>query len=317
MIASSKEFTPTPASFATKMPPVSVMPSTHESGFRNNSQRALKPANDQAQSPRSQEKVYIQLYEEAKSSDVCFERRGFDKIIVPFSTLDLEYVIHGNKIRQRLMPGEGMFIPSENTEMFILGAECEEYILIDLCVSLRDSIRGHINKLPPSMLKRATLLDGAQNLLHFAHTARRLLMSPLKNSDAAIEALGVIAVSEAFISVQTCTQRGTNLSRGMIEKIDTHIRNNIDQHLSLNDLAELCQLSMHHFARSFKVATGKTPYQYILDRRVSTARRQLCETDHTIAEIAYEAGFSSQSHMTDLFRKVLGTTPGKYRESHK
>lgn len=263
------------------------------------------------------ERVVVQLCADNQSTPTNFKRSGYDKIIVPFSVLDLEYTIHGNVIHQRLMPGEGIFIPSENKELFILSATCEEYLMIELCISLRDSIRAHIETLPASMLKRATIIDGAQNLLNFAHTARRLLMSPLKNSDAAIQALGVIAVSEAFICVQTCSQRSANLSKKMIEKIDNHIREHLHENLCLTDLAELCELSMHHFARSFKVVTGKTPYQYILDRRIGLARRRLCETSQSIAEIAYEAGFSSQSHMTDLFRRFLGTTPGKYREAHK
>ena len=61
-------------------------------------------------------------------------------------------------------------------------------------------------------------------------------------------------------------------------------------------------------------ATGMTPHRYLLSRRIERARRLLAETNMSIAQIAYLCGFSSQAHLTIAFRRLVGHTPGGYRQ---
>lgn len=92
-----------------------------------------------------------------------------------------------------------------------------------------------------------------------------------------------------------------------------HIQENLSLPLPLEELASLANLSMYHFARVFRTSMGKSPHQYIVERRVAAAKKQLDQTDAPIAQIAYDCGFSSQSHLTVTFRRVYGTTPGMQR----
>jgi len=69
------------------------------------------------------------------------------------------------------------------------------------------------------------------------------------------------------------------------------------------------------FARRFKLGTGMTPHQYVIRCRIRRAMRLLARGELTLAEIALEVGCACQSHLTTLFRKHLGTTPGAFRES--
>ena len=82
---------------------------------------------------------------------------------------------------------------------------------------------------------------------------------------------------------------------------------------TLEDLASAAGVSPYHFARVFRAETGRSPHQYLLERRVAQARRLLRTTDDPIAAIAHDCGFGSQSHMNDVFRKLLDTTPGQLR----
>jgi len=62
---------------------------------------------------------------------------------------------------------------------------------------------------------------------------------------------------------------------------------------------------------------GTTPHQHLLALRVTAAERMLLNPEMDLAEIAYAAGFSSQSHMTTAFGKLRGQTPGAYRSPFK
>jgi AraC family transcriptional regulator len=85
--------------------------------------------------------------------------------------------------------------------------------------------------------------------------------------------------------------------------------------IGLVELAAIAGLSPHHFGEAFKISVGKSPHQYVMERRVQRALELLRDGEGTIAEIAHVAGYSSQSHMTANFRRVTGLTPGRFRRS--
>jgi AraC family transcriptional regulator len=72
-------------------------------------------------------------------------------------------------------------------------------------------------------------------------------------------------------------------------------------------------MSRHHFARTFKSETGKTPMRCLAAARVSCVKRKLAEASSNIAEISVSCGFSSQSHMTRAFRAETGETPAVFQ----
>ena len=63
----------------------------------------------------------------------------------------------------------------------------------------------------------------------------------------------------------------------------------------------------------FQSAVGQTPHQYVLGRRIQRAQQMLETDDLGLADVAAACGFSSQAHMTDVFRKQQKKTPGEYR----
>ncbi len=85
--------------------------------------------------------------------------------------------------------------------------------------------------------------------------------------------------------------------------------------LRVEDLASLAGLSESHFTRLFKSETGKTPAEYLIDVRLSRARRLLLAGSATITEIALDCGFGSSSHFTAAFRRTFGITPSLYRKN--
>lgn len=82
---------------------------------------------------------------------------------------------------------------------------------------------------------------------------------------------------------------------------------------TVNELAELAGVHPVHLARVFRQHHGCTPADYLRGRRLDRACRLLSSTDDPIADVAYQAGFSDQSHLNRTFRNQLGTTPAQFR----
>ena len=96
-----------------------------------------------------------------------------------------------------------------------------------------------------------------------------------------------------------------------IELIETRL----DSALTLQRVADTVGVSQYHFARLFRLGTGTSLQRYVLGRRMARARELILRSDAPLADIAYRVGFGSQSHMTTLFRKHAGRTPGEIRRA--
>lgn len=87
----------------------------------------------------------------------------------------------------------------------------------------------------------------------------------------------------------------------------------LDEALTIETMAAEAGLSPFHFARAFRVSTGDSPHRFVLGRRIARARRGI-DRGETLAQVASRCGFASQSHFTARFRKIVGVTPGQYRQ---
>jgi AraC family transcriptional regulator len=88
---------------------------------------------------------------------------------------------------------------------------------------------------------------------------------------------------------------------------------NLCQNFRMVDLAQATGLNEAALLREFKLTFGDSPYQYVLARRVERASDLIRTTNVSLAEIAYAAGFSDQSHMTRLVKRATGLTPKELR----
>jgi AraC-like DNA-binding protein len=100
--------------------------------------------------------------------------------------------------------------------------------------------------------------------------------------------------------------------RRTTEYIDAHLEHD----LTLTEIAAVAQMSLAHFARLFKHATGQTPHRYVIVRRIERAKRLLRETAWPLIEISHRVGFTDQSYFTTAFRRHVGMTPKAYPRPH-
>lgn len=97
------------------------------------------------------------------------------------------------------------------------------------------------------------------------------------------------------------------------ERVKRHIEQNHATRINLEDLTQITRLSSSYFSTAFRVTFGTSPHDYVCRRRVEHARHLMVTTDNPLSEIALDCGFSDQSHLTRVFRRVTAQTPAAWR----
>ena len=105
------------------------------------------------------------------------------------------------------------------------------------------------------------------------------------------------------------------LSSKKLRTVFEYIEANLEEKITLSELASIAGVGKFYFCRLFKASTHMTPYKYVLCQRVERAKKLLKESDLPISDIALESGFSNQSHLAKHFRNMLDLTPLGYRQN--
>jgi AraC-like DNA-binding protein len=101
--------------------------------------------------------------------------------------------------------------------------------------------------------------------------------------------------------------------RKAVQQARQFIEEGYAQGIHLTQLAEHVSLSPYYLLRVFRAEVGMPPYAYLESVRIRQAQR-LIEMGKPLAEVAAEVGFSSQSHLTQRFKQIIGVTPGQFAQ---
>lgn len=112
------------------------------------------------------------------------------------------------------------------------------------------------------------------------------------------------------VEAEKCGVHQTKLVRKAREYVMAHI----GEAITTDALAKTCGLNRTYLCRVFSEETGMTVGQYVTAIKMEEAKRLMDITPKAISEIADYLGYSSQSHFQRVFKKMLGMTPGEYRE---
>jgi AraC family transcriptional regulator len=102
-----------------------------------------------------------------------------------------------------------------------------------------------------------------------------------------------------------------------LRRVLDYISSNIDEDITLADLARVADQSPFHFARKFALAMGIPPKRYVSRMRLDKAMAELAAGKLPLSQIALNAGFSSQASFTRAFRRATSTTPQEYRRRRR
>jgi AraC family transcriptional regulator len=131
-------------------------------------------------------------------------------------------------------------------------------------------------------------------------------------SGIALALLGLIMQDGQDRSSRPMTGFASEQFEAAVSFANAHLANRLD----LGEWASSVQMSSHEFARRFQQHTGVAPYTWFLDRRVDFAKQLLLQAEIPLVEVAFDAGFCSQSHFTEAFKQRVGMSPGRWRILH-
>ena len=133
---------------------------------------------------------------------------------------------------------------------------------------------------------------------------------PLRNRKGII-----IGTARAY---RLSSDNGTETLRyGQARTVSEYVEKHFAEEISLKTLVSISGMSKSTLIRTFSEIFNMTPWHYLTTIRLNAARKLLETTDKLLTDIAIETGFFDQSHLTRVFKKERGMTPGEYRRRHR
>jgi AraC-like DNA-binding protein len=105
--------------------------------------------------------------------------------------------------------------------------------------------------------------------------------------------------------------------RSTVENAIINLKGNIDQKLTVSDMARMQNLSSSHFSSLFRKATGMSPIGYFIHLKMQRACQLLYTPDVMIKTVAMDLGYDDQYYFSRIFKKHIGMSPEQYRWSFK
>ncbi len=102
-----------------------------------------------------------------------------------------------------------------------------------------------------------------------------------------------------------------------LKNVLTYIRDNYDLAITLDELAEIANMSPRYFCRAFACLTGRTPIAYLNYYRIEIACERLITTGDSITSISFSCGFNDAGYFTKIFTREKGVTPSEFRKNRR
>jgi AraC-like DNA-binding protein len=172
----------------------------------------------------------------------------------------------------------------------------------------------HIDGIRPSV---------AQEDIVLAQIARTLL--PYLGSNGrppplALDQLELIVGAHVVQHYGAAKQRRATTSGGLAawqrRRATELLSDNLGATVRLADLAHACDLSVSHFARSFKASFRVSCHRWLTERRIEFAKELLMHSDISLVDVAIRSGFGDQAAFTRTFHRLVGESPGRWRREH-
>lgn len=103
------------------------------------------------------------------------------------------------------------------------------------------------------------------------------------------------------------------VSNPRVSKGRAFMDNRFGEPITIEDVARHVEMRSESFIRAFRQEYNRTPYSYLLEKRINRAKNLLFLSTKSIKEISHDCGFNDPSHFCMVFKKATSTTPGRFR----
>lgn len=266
-----------------------------------------------------------------------------EKVSLTFDTLTVTAMIRGKKIMQSFdkkntafdyLPGESVIVPA-NEEMIIDFPEANEKNPTQ-CLAIaidNEKIKSTLEKLNNQFPKTETPQNRNGNWTlenpnyHLKNNAEiknvidRITHISLGKSEVK-NMLADLALQELLIRIMQTQARNLLFeeykkysSQNRFAFVIEYVENNLEEQITVEKLSKLACMSESNFYKAFKREFGITPVEYILEQRISLAKKLLSNMKLSITDVCYKAGFNSLSYFSVLFKKYADQSPSEFRKS--
>jgi AraC family transcriptional regulator len=185
-----------------------------------------------------------------------------------------------------------------------------------ISISYSDQFRELLDDVDIDEIRRGGTRNNIRNLAikSLVAYARERMRSPETLQSIELQFLATAAYLETIRKLaSTPATLRTALSDREFVALAGYVDENLEGKLTCADLVRETDLPMRVIFDGIKSRTGRSPYSFIIERRVRRAEAMLVGSDAPLAEIAAACGFCSQQHMTTTLSRKLGTTPQQIR----
>ena len=218
-----------------------------------------------------------------------------------------------------LHEGDNLFVPAGQPSYW-----CRDesgVICTPLHICLKPELIQHVAEASDIDSNRFELVHGFGQQDMQLHQIGMLMLAELQSGgmmgqlyiESLTQALVIHLLRHYSTLARSIPLRIGSLTHVQVQQVIDYIHAHLNQDLSLAELASVVNISPTYFASLFKKVMGISPHQYVIQQRVEQAKVMLMKTDLAIADIALQVGFSSQSHLTQQFKRLTGMTPKQVR----
>ena len=202
---------------------------------------------------------------------------------------------------------DGQPVPYPNNQVPVITLSISDVALMAAC----DGAIGEVALQPHSKLvdTRLSALVTAVNAERVAHFPNGRLFL-----DSVEQAIAVALVKGYAVRQPSARIYRGGLTSARLRRIKELVRANIDDDLTLENMAQAVELSTAHFGQMFRKSTGQSPHQYVLRRRAERAKEMLGSAEARVLDVAVTCGFKTQQHFARVFRRMYGVSPTEYRQ---
>ena len=224
-----------------------------------------------------------------------------------------------------LLPYDVMLINKGDVHITQLLGESPRYAryLVTFNDAFLDSLSGAFDR---TMLMQAfdaqkihipeTLHNSFNMLLHKA-------LLKVSNDDVYSQYITKLSIVELLINLNKCATNSTSplmdsitVYEDRIQEVCRYICNFYNQPITLEQMSKIAYMSPTYFSRKFKSVTGFGFKEYLNHIRIKMATNLLMETQYSITEIASYCGYHDSNYFGDVFKRIVGSSPNKYRLDH-
>ena len=232
--------------------------------------------------------------------------------------VDITYTVGGKSVGRHIPKGGVFFLPAGHECDVALHAALDSthiYLRSDLFAEGEPGAHNVLGGLAPMYGENDAVLA------HLAAAVGDTIIAGLPASSLFVDPI-VSAIANRFIAINYHTpaaepgKQTQRLTHRQMQRIREFVEANLETDIRLEMMAGICGRSTEYFVRVFKATAGVSPYQYVLNLRIERAKALLGVEGASIADVALQCGFSHQEHLTRMFRRFTGVTPGRYRSSH-